>query len=137
MFVPPQPRGLSAFIHPPPSWAWEDGELEGRAVVTSQIHRLLPQGTGIAVRMCLPGPKQHWIYRNKIFAFLCCHLSCKASSLLLDMLHISTLLQTILSQPPASPFLGSTPGWGPKASRKAGAAGWSSAPSPPCHNSGC
>lgn len=43
-------RGWGAFL------------CDRRAVVTSHIHRLLTQHTGIAVKMCLPGPKQHWIY---------------------------------------------------------------------------
>lgn len=38
---------------------WGAFLCDRRAVVTFQIHRVLRQHTGIADKVCLPGPKQH------------------------------------------------------------------------------
>lgn len=86
-----------------------------RAVATSQVHGILTQHTlGLLLQHAYLGPKRHWVCRNKIFAFLCCHLSCM--SLLQNKpsatghgSHLHPLLQTTLPHPPASPFPRNTP----------------------------
>ena len=115
----------------PSSWAREGWGvlLHDRGAV---CHLPGPRGpdtthAGIAVTVCLLGPKQHWVCRKKIFACLCCHLSCvpllqNKPSATGYALHLHPLLQTILPQPPASAFPGNTPWWWPKAGRKAGVA---------------
>ena len=97
------PEGWGALLH------------DRRAVATSQVHGVLTQHTlGLLSQCACLGPKQHWVCRNKIFAFLCCHLSCvlllqNKPSATGHAPHLHPLLQTILLQPPASPFPENTP----------------------------